>query len=207
MNPGIPRFASLSLLLVLLSMLFPALVHAQAGASVTSVTRNTIFSDVATIITVGGSSFDSGSRIFLDGTELPGTVFVSDSQLQVTVPAGTSVGTHIVTVSSGGVAASDSVSLTVSPPQPPAPTATMAPAPVVRPQIGVEIYRTAPSQPKRGSESRDLTRMGRLRLALSTHGWRSFDNQRRFVLDIANFSTIIYIWYEGGRLRQRLVKP
>jgi len=28
----------------------------------------------------------------------------------------------------------------------------------------------------------------------------------RFVLDNAIFSSIIYIWYEGVRLRQRLVK-
>jgi hypothetical protein len=34
---------------------------------------------------------------------------------------------------------------------------------------------------------------------------QTFDNERRFVLDIANFSPIIYIWYEGVRLRQRLV--
>jgi len=32
------------------------------------------------------------------------------------------------------------------------------------------------------------------------------DNRERFVLDNRNFSSIIYIWYEGGRLRPRLVK-
>ena len=33
-----------------------------------------------------------------------------------------------------------------------------------------------------------------------------FDNQRRFVLDIPIRSLIIYIWYEGETLRQRIVK-
>ncbi len=152
MKPGFPRLVWLSLWLVFIMMPFPALVHAQAGASVTSVTPDTIFSDVATIITVDGSGFDSGSRISLDGTEVPGTFFVSTSQLQVAVPAGISVGSHIITVSSAGVVASDSVSLNVTPPADPLPTATTAPAPVVRPQIGVEIYRTKPQPVQYGQD-------------------------------------------------------
>ena len=152
MKPAFRRLASLLLLLVLGSISFPALVHAQAGASVTSVTPSNIFTDVATIITVDGSGFDSGSRIFLDGSELPGTVVVSGAQLQVTVPGGTSVGTHIITVSSGGIAASGSVSLNVSPPAIPSPTATTAPASVIRPQIGVEVYRTKPQPVQYGQD-------------------------------------------------------
>ena len=153
MKPGFLRSLSLSLLLVLVLTFLPARVsHAQAGASVTSVTPNNIFSDVATIITVGGSGFDSGSRVFLDGSELPGTVVVSVSQLQVTVPAGTSVGSHIITVSSGGVPASGSASLDVSSSPPPPPTATSAPAPVVRPQIGVQVYRTNPQPVQYGQD-------------------------------------------------------
>jgi hypothetical protein len=152
MKPGFPRFAFSLLLLILVSISFPGLVHAQAGASVASVTPNTIFSDTATIITVDGSGFDSGSRIFLDGSELPGTVVVSAAQLQATVPAGTSVGSHLITVSSGGVAAGGSVSLNVSPTAPPAATATTALAPVVRPQIGVEVYRTKPQPVQYGQD-------------------------------------------------------
>jgi hypothetical protein len=152
MKSAFLRCISLSLLLVLVSIPFPALVHAQAGAAVTSVAPNNIPNDVATIITVDGSGFDSGSRIFLDGSELPGTVGVSASQLQVTVPAGTSVGTHIITVSSAGVAASGSVSLTVSPPTAPSATATTAPAPVIRPQIGVENYKTKPQPVQYGQD-------------------------------------------------------
>jgi len=42
-------------------------------------------------------------------------------------------------------------------------------------------------------------------------GWayqkrRLVDNHKRFVLDKSIFSSIIYIWYEGVRLRPRLVK-
>jgi hypothetical protein len=33
-----------------------------------------------------------------------------------------------------------------------------------------------------------------------------FDNFSGFVLDIRSFSTIIYIWYEGGELRPPLVR-
>jgi hypothetical protein len=33
-----------------------------------------------------------------------------------------------------------------------------------------------------------------------------FDKRLRFVLDIKNFSSIIYIWYEGGQLRPALVR-
>ena len=32
-----------------------------------------------------------------------------------------------------------------------------------------------------------------------------FDNHKRFVLDKVNFSSIIYIWYEGVRLRPLIV--
>jgi len=34
---------------------------------------------------------------------------------------------------------------------------------------------------------------------------RFFDNKRAFVLDIKNFSLIIYIWYEGGWLSPPVV--
>lgn len=36
-------------------------------------------------------------------------------------------------------------------------------------------------------------------------GAADFDNHRRFVLDNPHFSSIIYIWYEGGRLRPLVV--
>lgn len=45
----------------------------------------------------------------------------------------------------------------------------------------------------------------------TANGWayqkrRLVDNHKRFVLDKRLFSSIIYIWYEGVRLRPRLVK-
>ncbi len=36
-------------------------------------------------------------------------------------------------------------------------------------------------------------------------GGALFDNHKRFVLDKVNFSSIIYIWYEGVRLRPLIV--
>jgi hypothetical protein len=34
---------------------------------------------------------------------------------------------------------------------------------------------------------------------------KGFDTRQRFVLDMTFFSPIIYIWYEGGRLRPPVV--
>jgi hypothetical protein len=131
-------------------MAIPGTVYAQA--TITSVTPNPIFTDVATIITVGGSSFDSSSRIFLDGVELPGTVLLSPTQLQATVPAGTSVGSHIITVLPG----TGSVTLNVAVQ---GPTATTAAVPVVRPQISVQNYRTKPEDVRYGEDFRLIVKL------------------------------------------------
>jgi hypothetical protein len=59
----------------------------------------------------------------------------------------------------------------------------------------------------RGANSqRELTTIIDLRLRYGGCQSQTFDKRRRFVLDITIFSPIIYIWYEGGRLRQRIVK-
>jgi hypothetical protein len=105
------RLMIAGLMAVMLIALFPVPVFA---ISVTYVTPDAIVNNVATIITVVGIDFDSSSKIFLDGVELPGTVFISATELQVTVPAGVSVGTHIVTVS----LADGSDALSVSAPAP-----------------------------------------------------------------------------------------
>lgn len=156
MKPGFLRSVSLSLLLVLALVTVPAPVYAQAGATVTSVTPNTIFSGVSTVITVMGSGFDSGSRIFLDGGELPGTVVVGPTQLDVTVPNDISVGSHMITVSSGGVAAIGAVTLTVSSPLP---TATNAPSPVIRPLISVSNYQTKPQPVQYGQDFKLIVKL------------------------------------------------
>ena len=54
-------------------------------------------------------------------------------------------------------------------------------------------------------EPAKLTCKAVLRLHFRDHLTEGFDNQPRFVLDIPIPSPIIYIWYEGVRLRQRLV--
>ncbi len=116
----------------LILALMMASVPASVLADVTSVTPNTIVNDVATIVVVEGDGvFDGSSKVFLDGIELPGTVLLSSTQLQVTVPTGTTVGTHIVTVSGTG----SSAVLTVTQP---APTATATTPPFTRPQMIVD---------------------------------------------------------------------
>ena len=96
---------------------------------------------------------------------------------------------------------------------------------VLRPSLG-DHYRSSPRDPTcpierrvalevrascvlvgemRASSASNLTPEPGLRLRRQDTGSQSFDKQPRFVLDIAIFSPIIYIWYEGGTLRQRLV--
>ena len=130
----------LALLFSILMALTPFVpVYAQA---VVSISPTSITNDVATIVTVTGSGFDATAKILLDGVELPGTVLVNDTTLQVTVPAGVALGSHIITVSQTG--ATGSVVLSVTAPVPtaaPLPTATTAPAPFARPQIVVRTSR------------------------------------------------------------------
>lgn len=159
MKPGFLRSVSLSLLLALALVSIPAPVYAQAGATVLSVTPDTVFNDVATTIRVDGTGFDADSRIFLDGTELPGTVVVSSTHLQVTVPAGVSIGPHTITVASVGVVASGTITLNVSAPTPPSPTATSAPNPVVRPLISVSNYNTKPKPVQYGQDFRLIVKL------------------------------------------------
>lgn len=118
---------------LILSLFTALLPFSKAVADVTSVSPNSIFNDVATIITVEGTGFDATSRILLDGVELPGTVYISDTSLQVTVPAGVSVGAHIITVNNTGGSAVLNVS-TPAPTATPPPTATL---PFARPQMQV----------------------------------------------------------------------
>lgn len=116
---------------LMLALMVAAVPFSTAAADVTSVTPNNIFNDVATIITVEGTGFDPSSKVLLDGVELPGTVYISDTILQVTVPANVAAGQHIITVTSTG----GSATLTVSVPAPPPPTATL---PFARPQMIVK---------------------------------------------------------------------
>lgn len=122
----------------------------NVSAAVIAVSPSTISDDVATIITVTGDgtpAFDAASKIFLDGVELPGTLYISPTELRVTVPAGTSVGQHIITVTGS----TGSVVLTVVPPVPTAtsiPTATPTSPPFSRPQLQVTFS---------GSSAKEIT--------------------------------------------------
>ncbi len=126
---------SFGMILVLLMLSIPSVVLSD----VTAVSPSNIFNDVATIITVTGSGdFDGTSRIWMDGAELPGTLFISATELRVTVPAGTALGQHIITVSN----VPGSVVLTVASPPPtatPIPSATSTSAPFARPQMRVNF--------------------------------------------------------------------
>ncbi|MEP6894848.1 MAG: IPT/TIG domain-containing protein, partial [Chloroflexota bacterium] len=137
MKLNLSRLMPLIVILAMGLALIPMVsVHAQA---VVSVSPNNIVNNVATIITVSGTGFDATARILLDGVELPGTVFVDATSLQVTVPAGVAVGSHIITISQAG--ASGSAALNVSAPLPPPPTATTAPLPFARPQFVVRVSK------------------------------------------------------------------
>jgi len=118
-------------------VLAASFVPLPVSAAVTAVSPSTITNDVATIITVTGSGdFDAASRIFMDGVELPGTLFISATELRVTVPAGTALGQHIINVPN----VSGSVVLTVNQPVPtatPTSTITPTPPPFSRPQMRV----------------------------------------------------------------------
>lgn len=166
MKPGFFRFISLSLLITLLLLAVPvSTIYAQATDTPTptftptptptptpavfSVSPSAIVNGIATVITVTGVTFNSSAQIVLDGGSLPGTVFIDSTTLKVTVPASVDLGSHVITVSLGGVPVSGSAVLTVSAP---VATSTSAPAPVIRPQIGVENYRTKPQPIQYGQD-------------------------------------------------------
>ncbi|RPJ25075.1 MAG: hypothetical protein EHM33_15745 [Chloroflexi bacterium] len=159
MKPGFPRFAALSLLLALALVAIPVHVHAQ---TVVSVTPSTIVNDVANTITVSGTGFTSTAVVLFDGSALA-TVVLNDQTLTATVPAGVTATTHTITVSMTGGAVTGSVPLTVLAPTVIAPTniptATSAPGPVVRPQIGVENYRTNPQPVQYGQDFKLIVKL------------------------------------------------
>jgi hypothetical protein len=101
-----------------------------------ALSENSIPNNVSTILTVTGTSvtFDGSSKVVLDGSEVPGTVLVNETTLQVALPAGLGLGDHIVTVS--GVAGV-SATLNVFVPPTPEPPNTPEPPPFNRPQFVV----------------------------------------------------------------------
>lgn len=136
MNKLLSRFVPFSLLIALLMATIPAPVY--AAPTVMSITPNTIVNDVVNVITVAGVEFDNSAVVLMDSSALT-TNFLNDTTLTATIPAGTSVGNHTITVSMTGGPIGGSATLAVVAPTPtPQPTATTAPLPFVRPQFTVK---------------------------------------------------------------------
>ena len=145
MKPGLPRYAASTLLLVMILAMIPVAVHAQ---TVISVTPSDVVNDVARTITVSGTGFDNTAVVSL-GTHTLATSFVDAQTLTATVPAGTAPGSYEITVSLSSGPLTGFVNLNVTAPPP---TATSVPVPVVRPQIGVAIYKTKPQPVQYGQD-------------------------------------------------------
>jgi hypothetical protein len=146
MKPGFPRLASLSLLFVLMLTFIPAPVYAQ---TVISVTPTTVVNNIDNTITVTGTGFDSTAVVNLAGKPLATDQTGIPQTLTATVPAGTAPGPYEITVTMTNATVTGFANLTVNAP---APTATPVPGPVVRPQIGVENYRTKPQPVQYGQD-------------------------------------------------------
>lgn len=148
MKPGFPRAIAFSFLFAMALTFIPMTAHAQ---TVVSVTPATIVNNVDNTITVSGTLFDNSAAILLDGSALV-TNFLNAQTLTATVPAGIATGPHAIAVSmTSGTITGPTLNIT-SPPTPMPPTATSAPAPVVRPQIGVQSYRTKPAEVQYGQD-------------------------------------------------------
>ena len=142
MRPAFHRLASLLMLLTFVLALIPEPVYAQ---SIVSITPTSIVNNIDNIITVSGSGFDNTAVVHLDGAALV-TNSPNTQTLTATVPAGISPGAHAITVSMSSGTLPGSLALTVTAPVP------TAPAPVVRPQIGVQSYRTNPVNVQYGED-------------------------------------------------------
>ena len=147
MNSGFPRLITLSLLLALAVAIIPVSVQAQT-ATVGPVSPASIVNDMDTTINVSGSGFDSTAVVFLDAQALA-TTFVDPQTLKAVVPAGVAPGTHAVTVTMTSITVTGFANLNVTAPSP---TSTPVPAPAVRPQIGVQSYRTKPAEVRYGQD-------------------------------------------------------
>jgi hypothetical protein len=148
MKPGFPRFAALSLLFTMIFASVSTPAYAQT-ATVGSVTPSAVVNDVDNTITVMGTGFDNTAAVVLDSQALA-TSFVDAQTLTAVVPAGVAPGVHSITVTmAGGVSVTGFANLNVTAP---APTVTPVPAPAIRPQIGVQSYKTKPSEVQYGTD-------------------------------------------------------
>ena len=140
----IKHFISAFLALVLLA----GWVTPAYAADVTSITPTSVVNDADRIITVAGTGFDTSAVVLMDGSALI-TSFLNDQTLTATVPAGTSTGTHAITVTMTGGPLLTPFDLTVTAPVviPTAtPTATGTPLPFTRPQLRVTFSGASSKQ-------------------------------------------------------------
>ncbi len=138
MKTSLFRFVSLLILLVLIMAMLPVPAYAQTP-TISGVAPPQIFNNVDNIITITGTDFDSTAQVSLGGTALL-RLTQSPTELTALVPVGFPVGSYDVTVATSiGPVSCPAPCVTVSAP---APTATTAPLPFVRPQFVIKSSRT-----------------------------------------------------------------
>ena len=136
------NFSQLLMLLVFAAKLF-APSTAVIALGIVSVSPNQIVNNVANTLSIGGSEFDVGSVVSLNGYGQLNTTFISATTLSATVPNGIAAGVYTVTVTNlDTTTASLPNGLTITAPAPTiTPTPTSSPEPFGRPQVVVKSYK------------------------------------------------------------------
>jgi hypothetical protein len=152
MTPRFLRFVvSLSFFFALLLAAIPGPAYAQ---TISSVTPTSIVNNIDNTITVTGTGFDNSAAVLLNGSALT-TIFLNSQTLTATVPAGFAAGTYAITISmTSGTITGPTLTVTA-----PGSTATIAPVPVVRPQIAVQNYHTKPENVQYGQDFRLIVKL------------------------------------------------
>lgn len=128
-------FQAFNTLVAALLLLTPSSVVAALG--IVSVAPNLIVNNADSTISIGGSDFESGSIVSLDGYGPLSTTYVSPTTLTAVVPNGIPAGVYTVTVTNlDATTASLPNGLTVA-----KPAVTPNPDPFGRPQIVVDSYK------------------------------------------------------------------
>ena len=128
-------FRLLCLVFLIMFVLIPA--SSASALGVVSVAPNLIINNTANTISIGGSDFEVGSIVSLDGYGTLSTTYVSPITLSAVVPGGMTKGVYTVTVTNTDAStASLPNGLTVTEPQP-----TSNPEPFGRPQVVIKSYK------------------------------------------------------------------
>lgn len=147
MTKSAKRYMTVYTLLVTVSlMMIPS--SAVVALGIVSVAPNLIINNVSNTISIGGSEFEVGSVVSLDGYGPLSTTYVSPTTLSAVVPSGITEGAYTVTVTNSDLsAASLPNGLTVA-----APVATANPEPFKRPQVVIKSYKANVSTIQFGQE-------------------------------------------------------